>query len=424
MDKINILGINISTLNKKEILEKIEQFLFVPSATDGADGKQHQVVTPNPEFLIAAANHDEEFFYILNKADLAIADGFGLILAGWMMGAKIKRIAGVDLIYDICALAEKKGKSVYLIGGKGGVAEKAGENLKIKFPDLKIAGAEKGLEIGEWLLKKGEWIKGKEKNSELLGRINQTGADIIFAALGHPKQDKWIFHNLGKMPSVKIAMGVGGSFDFIAGKIRRAPRFMRFLGVEWLWRLIIEPWRWKRIFAAVIIFPYKFFFWKFVLPHFYRPNVVCLVYKKEGDNFKILLVARSDQPNHWQLPQGGTDGENIADAGKRELAEELGINNIKIKKSCKNIYKYEFGDKLGKYGVKKKTIMGYKGQKQSLVIVEFLGGDKEIKINFWDHSAWKWVDSENLVNEVHPVRREAAKIFLEKFKNLQITNQV
>lgn len=405
MDKINIAGINISTLPKEEILKKIRSFL---------SSGHNQITTPNPEFVVRALKN-EEFFYIINNSSLAIADGFGLALAGMVLGGRVDVIHGSDLIYDICRIAEEEKKSVYLLGGKDGVAKSAADNLKKIFPDLIIAGAEEGFKNGEWELEEGEWLRGEEKNKSLVEEINGVGPDIIFVAFGHPKQDKWIYHNLGNMPSVKIAMGVGGSLDFISGKVKRAPGSIRAIKMEWLWRLILEPWRWRRIMDAVIVFPWKFFKWKYVLPHLYRPNVACILYKKESGGYNILLVKRRDIHEHWQLPQGGTEGEGLEKAGARELREELGTDKFKPIASFKNLHKYKFG-KMAKTQIKRYS--GFKGQKQGLFIAEFLGGDNDIKIKFWDHEDWKWVDSEKLLEEIHFVRRESTKVFLEKFKKV------
>lgn len=404
MDKINIAGINITTSSKEEVLKKIRSFLSFG---------QNQITTPNPEFVVRALK-DEEFFHILNNSSLAVADGFGLVLTARVLGVRVERIHGSDLIYDICRIATEESKSVYLLGGKNGVAKLAAANLKKIFSNLVIAGTEEGFKGGEWELEEGEWIRGEEKNRLIIEDINKTKPDIIFVAFGHPKQDKWIYHNLKKMPSVKIAMGVGGSFDFISGKIKRAPGFMRTLGMEWFWRLIIEPWRWKRIIDAVFVFSWKFFKWKYILPYFYRPNVACMLYKKEDDKFKILLVKRSDIQEHWQLPQGGTEGERLEKAGMRELREELGTDKFRPVASFKNLHRYEFSKAVKTTQIKRNS--GFKGQKQGLFIAEFLGEDKDVRVKFWDHEAWKWVDSEKLLEEIHFIRRESAKRFLDKFK--------
>lgn len=407
MKKINILGVNISGLDYKDTLEEIKKFLF--------DGRQHQIVTPNPEFLVAAAK-DEEFFYILNRADLAVPDGIGLVLAGLFLKEKIQRITGVDLIYDICRLAEKENKSIYLLGGENNTAETAAAKLKEQFPDLMIAGAEEGLKRGEWQIKDGSWTKGETENKKLLDRINQAKPDIIFAGLGHPRQEKWIFHCLEKIPSARVAIGVGGGLDFVSGRVKRAPVVFRKLFLEWLWRLIIQPWRWRRIVDAVIIFPLKFFHWKFIMPFQYRSNVACLLYKKDGTGYKILLVKRTDLYDHWQTPQGGTDGQSLAEAGTREMNEELGTAKFIIKACFANVYKYKFGERNGDH--RKQRPFGYKGQTQGLCIALFTGTDEDIKINHWDHVEWKWVASENFINEVNIVRREVSGLFLDRFHKI------
>src|SRR3989338_2307153 len=237
---LNILGINITTDSKREILQQISSFLDLAPGPSPKQTRGAYIVTPNPEFLLAARK-DEEFFYILNHADIAAPDGVGLTFAGLFMGKFLKRISGIDLMYDICKLAEEKNKSVFLLGGAGEVAKQAAQTLRNKYPRLRIVGAESGLAVDEWKIEGGRWVKGEEKNKNLELRINETKPDIVFVAFGHVKQEKWIYHSLPNLPSVKIAMGVGGSFDFIAGKLKRAPKFLRVIGLEWCWRLLQEP---------------------------------------------------------------------------------------------------------------------------------------------------------------------------------------
>lgn len=247
--KINILGVQIDNLTKSEVLNKVEQFLIndnqQPSLIRANGRIQHYIVTPNPE-IVVAAQKDKKFLEIINRADLAIPDGVGLVFASRYLKRPLpQRITGVDLMFDICKLAEQKNCSVFFLGGKEDVAQKTAEALQKKFPHLKVAGAWSGGTIDSANLK---------LKIENLEKINSVKPDILFVALGAGKQEKWIAENLKQLPSVKIAMGVGGAFDFIAGKIARAPNWMRKIGLEWLWRLFLQPWRWKRILTATVKF--------------------------------------------------------------------------------------------------------------------------------------------------------------------------
>lgn len=234
--KLNILGVKIDNLTKEEVLGKIYDFL--------SSNNHHQIVTVNPEFIMAA-QHDEEFKAILNKADLSVADGVGIKFAAKRFGQKLEaRITGVDLIFEIANIAEQQNKSVYFLGAKHNIAEITALKLLEKHPKLKIAGYESGYR---------HWWR-KFSNEKLIELIRRSKTDILFVAFHFPRQDKWVYYNLPKMPSVKLAMGVGGSFDYISGNIKRAPKWMRDLGLEWLYRLVREPWRLPRIVTATVKF--------------------------------------------------------------------------------------------------------------------------------------------------------------------------
>lgn len=212
-----------------------------------SDGGQHLVVTPNPEMAVLA-DRDPSFKKILESSDLALPDGFGLVLAGWIEGKRIPQvITGVVFTLVLASLAEQESYSVYLLGGKEGIAERAAKGLRENFPKLKIAGAETGGKI--------RWINGAwEEDAHLTERITAAKPDILLVALGHGKQERWIRHHLERLPGVRIAIGVGGTFDFLAGEVWRAPQMIRALHLEWLWRLIIQPWRFPRIFEATFVF--------------------------------------------------------------------------------------------------------------------------------------------------------------------------
>ncbi len=233
MKKI-VLGVKIDDITMDEAVRTISSWL-------SKSGK-HSIVTPNPEILVAA-KEDNQLQIVLNKSNLAVPDGIGLKMAG------IKnRISGTDLMVNLIKLAAEKGYTVGLLGGRDKVAEKVAENLKKKFPKLKISFASSGGDIDESGINKYSSNVARSKFSLRSNNIPTT--DLLFVAFGPPKQEKWIARNLKKIP-VKIAMGVGGAFDFISGEIPRAPKWIRVLGLEWLFRLIVEPWRIRRQLALI-----------------------------------------------------------------------------------------------------------------------------------------------------------------------------
>lgn len=232
VSRVNILGVRIDNLARGEILKKIEKLL--------GENKFHQVATINPEFILAA-REDEEFKNILNGCDINIADGFGIKLAFWKNKEKLKaRIAGIDLMGEILKIADNKKLKVFLVANSGGLStwEETSRAIKKTHPDLEISGI------------------NTDKNSDY--ELQIADCDIVFCNFGAPCQEKFV--NSVKNDKIRLAMGTGGSFDFITGKIKRAPEFMRNIGLEWLWRLIQQPKRIKRIFHAVVVFPIKIIF--------------------------------------------------------------------------------------------------------------------------------------------------------------------
>lgn len=234
--KINLLGVEIDDLSMEEAAALALENLQT--------GKRTFIATPNPEMLVLAQK-DGEFKQILNGADIKIPDGAGLALGAKITGQKLKnRVTGTDLMEKLCTVSADYGYKIYLLGAQNGVAREAAKRLNTKFIQLKIVGAEYGGIMDEW------------DNRVIIEHINAVAPDMLFVALGHGKQEKWIAENLEKLSSVKLVMGVGGAFDFFAGRAKRAPLCMRLIGLEWLWRLICEPKRYKRILTAVITFPW------------------------------------------------------------------------------------------------------------------------------------------------------------------------
>lgn len=404
-NKINIMGVNVNTYNEDETAGLVEELI--------ASEKQHFLVTPNPEIILKAME-DEEFFTILNLADLSIPDGIGLKFAGWCLGVNLKRVVGSDLSKKLLGIAAKKGYRIAVVNWSRGLSKKADIEtyLKKEHPSLLYS----VIDID------------RESSPDFTG-LNSFKPLIVFVGLGAPWQEKFMYHELKRIPSARIALGIGGTFDFLTGKTVRAPRIFRLLGLEWLWRLANQPagqriWRLKRISRAVFVFPYRFIRWRFIFPFIYRKNVACLLYRKNPlakSGIEILLVERREDPGHWQIPQGGTDGLSLAEAGFKELKEELGNENFRPIGTAPKLYKYKFYDpgSTANYrgGIYLKHA-GFKGQSQGLFVAEFTGEDSDIRINFWDHSAWKWVDISEAVSAVHKSRKESMKVFLEKFREI------
>lgn len=238
LDTVKIAGLTLISTSEKRLLE------FLASRI--TKGQKTFLTTPNPEFLVFA-RHNPWFKRILNKADVAIPDGIGLIWAGKILGQPIQeRISGTDLMEKLCQEAAKKGWSVYLLGGQPGVAKKTLVVLKKRYPGLK-GWVEAGPRISSHLggEAKAKAISRHLRGGEWVERINSKRPDLLFVAFGMGKQEKFIWDNWRKL-NVKLAMGVGGAFDYISGVIPRAPKWLRRLGLEWLYRLFRQPWRWKR----------------------------------------------------------------------------------------------------------------------------------------------------------------------------------
>ncbi|PKM88979.1 hypothetical protein CVU83_00865 [Candidatus Falkowbacteria bacterium HGW-Falkowbacteria-2] len=390
----NILGVNTGEKTWSEAISAISSFYI--------DGQSHLLVTPNPEIILKAL-HDEELFYTLNSADLSLADGFGLKVAAMLSGQKIHRVTGADLLPYLLHEAESNNRKVLIINRRDGLssADDIHQSLSQQYPQLQVKVIDSD--------------RIETPSDEQVRIIKDFQPMLAICLFGSPYQEKYINNLKIALGHLPIATGLGGAFDFITGKIKRASPVWRKLGLEWLWRLIQQPSRWRRIWRATVVFTFRAIQWLYIMPNFYRPNVAVIMFRKNSKGREILIVERQGEAGHWQLPQGGLDGLSILDSGLKELREETGATSVSVVDTYKDLFKYEFDKELGKYSnPNNKRHFGYKGQKQSLLIVEFLGNDDEIKINHWDHQAWRWVPETKLIKSLHSCRREAAKIYLNK----------
>lgn len=232
MDSIKIYGVNIQNTSLDEASKIMEEYL---------KGDELRVIsTPNTE-IVMEAKKDDKLKAIINRADLIVPDGIGLIYASKIKKKPLQeRVTGFDLSIKLLEIGNENGYRIYLLGGKEGVAKKAAQQIKEKYPNIEIAGFYNGYF-------KGSHTGHKDSHEELklIEDINSNKADIIFVGLGFPKQEIWIDENRDKI-NAKVIIGNGGVMDILSGNAKRAPEIYQRLGLEWLYRLIQNPSRLKR----------------------------------------------------------------------------------------------------------------------------------------------------------------------------------
>lgn len=236
-NRTSILGIPFDAVTRPAAVERVAGAIH---------GRQlFHVVTAGPEFVMAAKNN-EQFRRVLQSADLSIPDGFGIILASRLLGrSRLQRVSGMDFLSALIQRAAVDGWGVFLFGASSGIAEQAAAYLLRQHPSLKVVGVDSGFRSG-WRL----------PDKFITWRIRRSGAQLLLVALGAPKQEVWIDQHRRTLGRVRIAVGVGGAFDFWSGVISRSPRLLQQIGLEWLWRLFQEPRRrWPRIVTAIWRFP-------------------------------------------------------------------------------------------------------------------------------------------------------------------------
>lgn len=271
----SIAGVRIDALGAGEVVRLLRNTVSAKLPI--------QVATINPEFVVRA-QRDDEFRTALHNTELSVADGIGVRAAAYYLALDVPRwqparliaslalglwvgllvlfrsprlqkpipetVSGVDLIWALAELGNALRWRFYLLGGEQGAAERAASRLRAQFPNLIVLGAEEGLSRQEF--------PDPVRRGQVATRIGKLRPDIVLVAFGAPKQDTFIAEQRTAL-AAPVMMGVGGSFDFIAGDIRRAPLVLRRMGLEWFWRLILQPWRWRRILTATIVFPFLVF---------------------------------------------------------------------------------------------------------------------------------------------------------------------
>lgn len=267
MKRISVLGVEIDPLTLEEAVNRTAALV--------ASGGAHQIVTLNPEYLYRA-QRERDLLEIAREAALVTADGIGIVWAARVHGFFLpERVTGIELLLALCGRAAAEGWRIFLLGGKPGVAAEAAARLARDYPGLTVAGTHHG------------YFSGAEETG-VLERIKAARPQLLFVGLGAPKQERWIFQQRAALGSL-VAVGVGGSFDVLSGRVKRAPVWMRRLGLEWLGRLVLEPRRWRRML---------------VLPRF-----AFLVLRARGRGALISGTGAAGTSGETRGPSNGKPGE-------------------------------------------------------------------------------------------------------------------
>lgn len=224
LPSVEILGVTVHAVSMKGAVYAIEGFI--------QEGGPSMVITADTSGIVLA-QHDRQWMDIMNGASLVTPDSIGVVWAARRLGTPVReRVTGVDLMDILCSRAAQKGYRVYLLGSAPGVAEQAARKMQERHPGLLVVGARHG-------------FLAPDEEAEVVREIRSLGVDILFVAMGIPRQEKFIFEHLYEM-AAKVSIGVGGSFDVWSGNVRRAPKFVRAMRLEWLWRLLLNPRKWRK----------------------------------------------------------------------------------------------------------------------------------------------------------------------------------
>lgn len=223
-DRVEILGIGVDQVTMEEALGRITRFI--------EGGVPRMVVTADSSGIVAAQT-DIPWRDILLKADLVTPDSAGIVWASRKVGSPIReRVSGIDLVERICQLSSIKGWRLYFLGAAPGIADKAADQMRLKYPGVNIVGTHDG-------------YFPKSDEFSVVAEVRRASPDVVFVAMGIPKQEKFIAEHLYEM-GAKVAMGVGGSFDVLSGTVKRAPKLIQRFRLEWLWRWVLRPSKWRK----------------------------------------------------------------------------------------------------------------------------------------------------------------------------------
>jgi N-acetylglucosaminyldiphosphoundecaprenol N-acetyl-beta-D-mannosaminyltransferase len=435
MEKIDVAGLKVDSITKQELLNKISDRLQ-------ADEKTF-ITTPYSEFLYYSLKNPK-LLAMLNRGDISLPDGIGLFWAAkflqmpftaksyygkilqafWQMvysGASIllypqfirsafkEKISGSNLVWDLATLAAEQNKSIYLLGGFEDTPKLAAEKLSSYMVTIR---GRKGLPYEKKVI--AGYSSKNFDDPTIIDDIKKANPDFLFVAFGPIKQEQWIADHMQELPC-KLFIGLGGTFDYIAGKRSSPPAFIRSIGLEWLYRLITQPHRFKRILNAVPGLIFRLIKYKVQISLPYRKNVVSIILNK--DNKVFVGLRKPDglerNNNHWMFPQGGLEkNEDIIAGARREIYEEIGIRSVEFLKTSLSVNTYLWPQEFSKK---------FKGQVQSIVYFRLADENEKIKFDTYhtpEFTNYQWVDINNLTDIIHPLRKPLDTIVQEDLKDL------
>lgn len=428
MQTVYVAGLKLQSATKAEALSEIKHRL--------AQSQKTTVITPYSEFLLAGLR-DKEFMALLNQATLSLPDGIGILWANkflsvplsaqgyyakiiqvfWQMvwtGASIllyprslysvfpEKIVGADFFWDLLGLAEAQGFSVYLLGGEGDVPVKATRLIAERFPRLKVLGSTNKI-----------W-----DDPSIVTDINALRPDMTFVFFPYRKQERWIFRNINHLET-KFIIGLGGTLDYAVGEKVQPPRFIRRIGLEWLFRLITQPQRVPRIWNASVGLITALIRYKVFLHMPYRNNAVAVIKHTNGS---VLVCQRNPMASaygkakdsekkfvdYWQFPQGGVDEtEDLVTAAKREAAEEVGLYDLRYIRQHNDAYRYEWQNALRRLLF---NPLKFIGQCQNLIYFSYDGPQNAVQLDNKEFTDYQWVEPGRLMEVLHPERHVLAEI--------------
>lgn len=434
--KVIVGGISIDALKQSSFLD----LLF----TRLKQGMQTWVITIYSEFLLAAFEQ-QDIKSLLAQADIRVADGIGVVIAERFLSQKLRsrnfylkiveswsrlmllgfvvlfaprrlyvkipeKIIGSDMLFYLSEQAAAEGRSVFFLGGFGNVPERVATKMQDKIPYLRIAG----------------YSAADPNDKSVIEQIKASKADILFVAYGPLRQERWIIQHKELLPDTSVFIGVGGAFDYFVGEKKSPNKFIRQIGLEWLFRLVTQPSRLARIWRATVIFCLSLVRIQVFGSCRLRENVVSVVKNNQGKIFigrkSISDLKAFRMPEHklhipvWEFPHGGINWrESIEHAGVRELEEETGLIGSKVLARSKKTHEYEWNNAIRPLLFSRQFGLNNffaRGQRQHIVYLSYRGDPEKVVLDEREFMDYKWVMPEELPDYIKAERRTIVEIVL------------